>query len=188
MRFSLSPILQSEGETILPLAIAKAHLRVWEDDEDDLIVALRDAAIDAVQQFTGKSLSAVPHEWRGRFDDAVRLGVGPVTEIASASYIDANGTSQTLSPQNDIRIGLDNEIEPAVGAVWPSTAEGGAPVTILFTAGYSADNRPPALLAAVKLLLGNLFLNREAVVTGTIATDLPFGFVTLCSPYRQIRI
>lgn len=42
-----------------------------------------------------------------------------------------------------------------------------------------------AITAAVLLMGGHLFENREAVVTGTIATALPLAVESLLAPYRR---
>lgn len=41
-----------------------------------------------------------------------------------------------------------------------------------------------AFKSACLLILGHLYANREDVVTGTIATDLPMGSQSLLTPYR----
>lgn len=41
-----------------------------------------------------------------------------------------------------------------------------------------------AIKAAMLLILGHLYTNREDVITGTIATDLPMGSRSLLQPYR----
>ncbi|MDZ7863379.1 head-tail connector protein [Acidovorax sp.] len=41
-----------------------------------------------------------------------------------------------------------------------------------------------AIKAAILLLVGHLFANREDVVTGTIASNLPMGSRVLLQPYR----
>lgn len=189
MRFALSPVASVEGEQVLSLDAAKAHLRVLHDDEDDLISALRDAAIDAVQQYTGKSLTEVAHVWRGRFASRMTLGIGPLIAVQSIVYLDADGVSQTgLVATDTVRLGLGSEIEVKTGVTLPYSADGDGVVTVNFTAGYSNVTRPPALVQAVRLMLGNLYLNREAVVTGVAASELPLGFMMLCSPYREMRI
>lgn len=43
---------------------------------------------------------------------------------------------------------------------------------------------PPAVAAAILLMAGHLYANREAVVTGTIATALPLSVQFLLAPYR----
>jgi len=43
---------------------------------------------------------------------------------------------------------------------------------------------PAAVSAAILLMAGHLYANREAVVTGTISTDLPLSVQFLIAPYR----
>ena len=41
------------------------------------------------------------------------------------------------------------------------------------------------LRAGILLLLGDLYANREDVITGAIATDIPIGSRALLAPYRK---
>lgn len=43
---------------------------------------------------------------------------------------------------------------------------------------------PGAVVAAILLMAGHLYANREAVVTGTISTALPMSVQFLLAPYR----
>jgi len=43
---------------------------------------------------------------------------------------------------------------------------------------------PAAVTAAILLMAGHLYANREAVVTGTISTALPLSVQFLLAPYR----
>jgi uncharacterized phiE125 gp8 family phage protein len=190
MRFSLSPVGPVDGEEILPLAFAKAHLRVLHEAEDDLIGSFRDSALDAVEQFTGKSLLAGrAYVWRGRFDGRPVLGVMPQGVITSVKYLDATGVEQTPPVVADfIRLGAGNEVLPAIGTCWPVTADGDGVVEIAFTAGYAVGACPPSLLQAARLMLGMFYANREAVTVGVSASELPLGFARLCQPYRSMRV
>lgn len=189
MRFSLSPVLPVVGEGILPLEMAKAHLRVTHDYEDDLIAGFRDAAIDAVEQYTGKSLQADrAYSWRGRFGDQMTLGVMPRATITAVTYLDGSGATQTPVVEDFIRLGGSNEVMPAVGTCWPVTADGDGVVRIAFTAGYAAGAVPASLLQAAKLMLGTFYNNREAVNVGVAAAEMPLGFMRLCQPYRSLRV
>lgn len=55
------------------------------------------------------------------------------------------------------------------------------------TLGTGEGQQPltPALTSAVLLWAGHLYESREAVVTGTIATTLPFAVDALLAPYRR---
>lgn len=188
MRFSLSPVAPVSGQAVLPLAAAKAHLRVLHDYEDELIGALRDAAVNAVEQHTGKSLIARSYSWRGRFGSSVQLGTGPVNSVTTVQYLDANGVEQSPVPAAVAKIGLDGELLPATGTCWPETADADGAVEITFMAGYAAGACPPSLIMAAKLMIGTLYANRESVVVGVSVNSLPMGFSHLCQPYRSMRV
>jgi uncharacterized phiE125 gp8 family phage protein len=75
---------------------------------------------------------------------------------------------------------------------WPETADP-AEIVIKVTAGYDealapdhAEAIPPPLITAMLLLTGHWLENRETVVVGTIASDLPHGWMGLCRPYRLL--
>lgn len=193
--FSLSPAAVSDGDAILPLAEAKAHLRIESGDtlDDDLVSALRDAAINAVEQYCGVLLSS--RAVTARFDSfqamAHGLGVRPVTAITTLTYLDSAGSTQTVA-SSVYRIAHERTLVLKPGQSWPGDLPGEASardgaITLAFTAGYATP--PVGLLAAVKMLLGHLFMNREAVITtGGAAGELPLGFTMLCDQHRDRRV
>jgi uncharacterized phiE125 gp8 family phage protein len=188
----------ADGEAVLPLAAAKAHLRVDGEWEDDLIAALRDTAVAAVEAYTMRPLSPRSFEWSGEFpavasgaDARIVLGQAMVRSVEAVLYLNGAGISTDFSA-GDCRVVHGRSVVPAVGKAWPSdVADALAPVSISFTAGYDpADSvpgyRPPAaLIAAAQLMLGHLYMNREAVVVGVTSTALPMGFRDLCAPWRD---
>jgi uncharacterized phiE125 gp8 family phage protein len=191
MRFTLSPaaVTQSVIDAVLPIEAARLHLRVDDgDDEDSLIAALSGAAIDAVQQYSGARLTEQNCAWRGQFDAVMQLGVGPVKSITEIRYWNAAGVD-TVLPVSAAWIMTGNRVQAAPSAPWPASDGRSGAVKITFVAGYTDPHSEcPSLVAAVKLMLGHLFVNREAVVTGPTATEIPMGVKALCDPYREIRI
>lgn len=189
MEFQLAPFALpvDYGDTIIPLADMKAHIGVLEDDFDDLISAFRDAAIDMVERYCGVRLGECADlQWQAeRLPSTVALGVWPVTAITALTWLDSEGTEITGTP-GDWRIGVRDRMVLKPGATRPSGIAGG--VTITFDAGFTADNRPPALVQAVRLFTAHLFANREAVITGAISGEIPLGFRVLCNQYRMIVI
>lgn len=183
MAFELVPVASVDGEAVLPLAAAKAHLRVTHGAEDDLIEALRGAAVDAVQQYSMKQLVSGAWTWKGNFANPMRLGVGPVTAVTAISYLDSSGASVDLVA-GDWRLGPNGTVLSGIGKTWPSAAPGEGVVTVAFTAGYANDTRPAALVSAVKLMLGHLYKHREGVIVGTISGEMPMGVTHLCDLYR----
>lgn len=179
------------GEAVLPIADAKAHLRVLEDDEDDLIEALRDAAVLMVESYTGLILQ--PREgddalvWRAEClpgGTVPRLiGARPIRDIVSVTYLDADGSEQSIDVAG-LRVVDQGSIAPVPGTMWPSGVAGG--VTVTFSAGL--DTPPPQLVSAAKMFLATLYMERESVVTGGTSGELTPGFLMLCRPFRRVRV
>lgn len=186
MRFELEPFAMPAGygDAVIPLADAKAHLYVDHDEDDALISILRDAAIDLTEKYCALRLkSSAGHKWRAeRFLYPLRLGIGPVQSIESASYLDRDGNVVAVDVA-DFRIGLHGELLPALGKSFPGDVGGG--VEIGFTAGFESGKIPAGLIAAAKLFMGHLYANREDVIIGTAAIEIPNGFRMMCGQYRM---
>jgi uncharacterized phiE125 gp8 family phage protein len=185
MQFELAPFAlpADYAEGILPLADVKAHLAVLEDDDDDLIAAYRDAAVDMVERYCGIRLAPLEDvTWRGEcLPSPLRLGVWPVTAINSITWLDEVGTA-VVGEETDWRILRRDTIGLKPGKVLPTGIGGG--VEVKFDAGFPAGNPPAALVQAARLFAGHLFIHREAVITGTISGEIPLGFKQLCAAYR----
>jgi uncharacterized phiE125 gp8 family phage protein len=113
----------------------------------------------------------------------------PLVSVGAVSYIDTSRVLRTLAPEAYVvrGAGADGIVAPV--AAWPATDTLPGSVEITFTAGYGAEPAavPEALREAVRLLAGHLLENREAVVTGTGATELPIGLHDLIAPFRRWR-
>ena len=170
-----------DGDAVLPLADAKRHLRMEEDDsfEDAEVKAYRDAAVAQVEWASGIILAPAEFRWTmTRLQGPVSLPVGPVTEIVEVVYHDGEGSEVSYA---DARL-VDGAVWPGVGASWPH-ARGYA--AIHFAAGHLSPDDAPNLIAAVRLLLGHFYLNREAS-TEKAMSDLPFGVQTLIGAYQPM--
>lgn len=150
------------------------------------------AARATVEQHTGRSIIA--QQWRLTLDafpsgsTAIPLGRPSLLTIDSVAYIDADGDPATLSVEDDITVDADAfipAIRPVYGTSWPSTRATPNAVTITFTVGYgeTAADVPGDLKAAILLLIGDLYRNREAqVVAVSIAANPTVAM--LVQPYR----
>lgn len=177
------------GDAILSLDDCKAHLRVLSADENDLIGALRDAAIEYVERYCGVKLGPLTGlTWRAESLPSatsahVDLALRPVTGLTSVTWQDGNG-GPVVGTVGDFRVSAGGQLRPAIGKSWPSGVAG--EVVVTFDAGYAANEAPNSLLSAVKLMLGHLYMNREAVVTTGMAGEIPLGVAALCAPFRQV--
>lgn len=193
MLFQITPsaIPEGYGEALLPIDDAKAWLRVFDDEQDLLIAALRDAALDAVEQYCGVYLgprTGMVASFAG-FGTGMRVGRGPAAGLAvtAVSYVDSAGVAvEMVAPEEgvagDWRVAVGGSLVPAIGACWPVSY---GPVTVTFDAGFAAGTAPPGLITAAKMFMATLFSNRETVVTGATVEELPLGFKMLCDQHRM---
>ena len=181
------------GPTAEPvtLAEAKAHLRVDHAFDDALIAAQVAAARTHVETITGHRL--LPQTWRLDMDAApdapdLFLPLRPVTAISAVTYRDSLGQAQTMSSalyRTSIPSGAP-AMPARVWAIdgWPDTDCGPGAFSIQFVVGYAdAGAVPKPLVAAILLLLGDLYILREATVMGTTLTANQ-TVAALLAPYR----
>jgi uncharacterized phiE125 gp8 family phage protein len=166
------------------LAEAKAHLNVDFDDDDDLIVAYVEAAIERLS-YLNRALRF--SRWAldlASFVDEIILPRPPLVEVESVTFLDAADVGQTLSTSvYEVKTDCLGQgvLRLKSGQGWPSLSNAREPVTISFAAGYVT--LPGPLKAAVLLTVGALYDHR-AEVSGAQVFALPFGVDALVSTYR----
>jgi uncharacterized phiE125 gp8 family phage protein len=188
--------------TIEPISLteAKAHLRVTHTDDDTMIGLLIRAArqwIEGPYGFLGRAL--VQQTWRLTLDEFpatgdIKIPLPPLRSVVSVLYDDSGGVEQLLPPTSYF---VDTASDPGwlvkvTNATWPTTLDAINTVRIDFIAGYAptADSPPDLtanipfnIKAALLLVLGNLYENREATVATTIDT-LPLGVDPLLRQFK----
>lgn len=190
MLFTLNPVdlVADYGEGILSLADAKAHLRILHDDEDEKIAFCRDAALQAVEKYCNVRLTRTPNmvaRFEG-FGPGMRMGIGPesTVQVTDISYVNSAGESASID-QGGWRLDVLGRLVPAVGRAWPTTY---GPVTVTFTAGYTAQNRPAVLVMAARMMLVQMFENWEEMLSGEVTIGAQPGFRFLCDQVRMPAI
>lgn len=192
MRYSIR-VTDPATIEVISLEAAKEHLRVDDDSEDELIAAMLLAAIEAVERQTSYLLTDREMEiaWPEfpSFPELLTIPREPVTEIDRLVYNDANDVEVEIIDYRWSESAPD-QVLPAFRQPWPIASGEAGSVRLTFRAGHDdAGLIPPALIAAVKLLLGHLYANREAVSVGAAAvTEYPLGFTALCASFRRMAI
>lgn len=129
-------------------------------------------------------------DWGGRpyrAYDEIQLPAAPLQSVDSITYVDNNGTVQTLGVET---YQLDTLSRPgrvlkAYGAVWPAVRPQRQAVTIQYKAGFGTPAAVPAdIKHALKLICGAWQANAEEVITGMIIGTLPWGAEALLSTYK----
>ena len=197
-------IILAPTATVVDLVAMKAHLRVEVDADDGLIAGFTAAAttlveaklkgalvnrvlawtIDAFPNRLAMPLQAFGAHWLESrvypFSQSQVLLVPnpPLVAVAAITYQDAiTGQKMVLDPATYTVVpGRPGRIAPLPGSTWPATADQPGAVSIVYTAGYGPDATtvPPNLVAAIKLLVGHWYRNREA--TSEVAlSEVPLG-------------
>lgn len=175
-------LLQAPAEEPVSLAEAKLHLRVDDATDDALIGALITQARERAERVTGRAL--VTQQWRQTWDTWPAGGIlrprrPPLVSVQSVSYLDDAGARQTVDGA-DYLITTDTApgcIQPAWGLAWPACRAVAGSVRVDYTAGHGAAAAVPASIKGwIKLAVGAWYGQREAIITGTIVTDLPAEF------------
>lgn len=181
------------AETPVSLVEAKAHLRVDHTDDDTLITALINAATDHLDGWSGVlGRALVTQTWRqdfADFTDKLRLPLKPVSSVSGVTYYDTDNAQQTLA--TSVYELLTDDAGPflalKVDQSWPNTESRAAAVSVTFVAGSAVASVPAAIKAAMLLMIGHLYENREAVAEGNFAV-MPMAVDALIAPYRRVGV
>lgn len=173
------------------LTTVKLHLRVSDSTEDTLIAAYITAAREYVERVTRRQLALVTYDYTldafPTHGGPIALPRPPLVNVSSIKYVDAASGSVVTLAGTTYTVIADREpgiIALAYGQVWPLARQIDNAVTIRFGAGYSTV--PSSLVAAMLLIVGDLFESRQANITGTIITANP-AVEALLTPYRVME-
>lgn len=112
-------------------------------------------------------------------------GTGTATASGIVKYYDTDDTVAYIDGGDyfvDIKSQYGGRVHLNYGKSWPSTTLRPAnAVCVTFVAGYGDDSTdvPQKFRSAMLLLIGHLYENREAVVTGVVPTKVPIGVEAL---------
>ncbi len=183
--------IQVEGPAVEPVSLPemKAHLRVDDDGEDELIAGLVKAARMMVEAASRRVLIA--QKWRLMLHDwpatrSLVLPLSPLIAVDTVEVFDAAGIATAL-PADSIEV--DSFEDPPrvdfVSVPQPGRSRNG--IAIAFRAGYGpgAEDVPAPLRLAVKMIVARWFENR-----GDIAAEpsLPGEALALIAPFPRPRL
>lgn len=188
---SVEPITLAETREHLNLTAAGSPATHADDDLLNNLIAAARELVDGRDGFLGRAL--ISQTWDLKLDrlrEPITVPLPPLQSISSITYTDTDGNAQTLASTEYQVTGVGGfgkgKVVEAYGKSWPSTRNIPEAVTVTFVAGYgaAAANVPEPIRTALKILVATWYENREALVTGTIATQLPLSVQMLLAPYR----
>ena len=170
-------------------AEAKAHLKVDTTADDTLIDNLITAATESCQIYTNRYfIQTVVTQQCDHWHDIATLYKSPVSSVTHIKYYDTDNTQQTWAASNYI---VDTSSKPArIGLApdksFPDIAERLNAIEVRYTVGYGSGSEdvPQGIRQAVLLTIGNWYANRESVITGRTATELPLSSQYLLDQYK----
>jgi len=148
-------------------------LNEGETAEDDILTAIIVASREHTEDITRRALLTQTWEYYlNEFPDVdfIKLPFGNLASVTSIIYKDSDGTSTTMTANTDYLVETNGEgigrIVLPYGVSWPSfTAWPSNPITIKFVCGWTtAALIPKKIIAAIKLIATDLFVNREGQV------------------------
>lgn len=177
------------------LATAKQHARIEYPDDDDLVAGLITAARQVCETelrraFITQTWETYLDAWPGSFADlgqvyhggyipqvqggsylpwsAIQIDNPDLIAVASITYMDVNGVVQTLDPANyQVVPGAPGRIHLGYGQFWPATRAVSGAITVNYLAGYgpAATDVPECIRTAIKMMVAELYENRELTAT-----------------------
>lgn len=151
------------SEPVVTVEEAKRHLRIDDDEQDELIegyIAAATAHIDGPDGWLGRAIgeqTLVAHGDLFR-EDPVWLPYPPVVSIESIEYQDAHGVWQTLGADAyELR---GDQLGSSWGSRWPATRgyRGAAEtVRVTYRAGYATV--PAPVRVAILMMVADMYRN-----------------------------
>lgn len=141
------------------------------------------------------TLPGTPVSGSVAFRYALRLPRGIVRSVTKVEYRAAPDGALTTLDTGAYFLSSDEwgaTITPTPGSIWPISLVHPESAVVTYVAGYgdNASDVPSAICAAIKLLAGHLYENREAVVVSesrAVVASVPFTVDALLGPYRVME-
>lgn len=188
---------------LLSLETCRDHLEVVPIDgdsdneshpDDELILGMLDAAVEHAEQFTG--LSILLRTWEAAMDEfptgGIELPRPPFVALLSFSAgNDSDGELDASSYTVDDYGTPEQPVVLRAANTWPVVTKATNTIKVRYVAGYQSEENPDSdapplprsLRAAILLVLGHLYENREDSVEKALAS-IPNGAEALMRPLR----
>ena len=156
------------GEPPIPLDLARQHLRVGSATHDDTLIAAKlDMAV------------AVAEDLTGRFIRQRRVEVEAMLPVVKYPTLRLTASREPLSV--DL---WQLHADDYTACLTFDAFCGGMQISATLLVGYDEESLPPAIRAAVLLILGTLYDNESDALVGRSVSELPLTAEKLLLPWR----
>lgn len=164
-------------ESPLTLEVAKQHLRVGSTPDDDTIIAAKlDMAIAVAEDMTGRTIRAK----KVVFDVLIPTDTPIVRLPVPTMQIERLAVSRSSIPEQNYTL-LEDDYEPML-VTEPEYC--GQRIAVTAIIGYDKEQIPPAIAAAILLILGTLYDNESDNLIGRSVSELSLTAEKLLLPWR----
>ena len=167
----------------------KGFLKVDISDDDTLIANMVKAATQSAEDYTNRFfLDTVVTMYGDTWGDIGELLKSPVASVTHIKYYDSDDSLQTLASSvylTDL-VSKPAKITLKVNQDFPNLSGRAKAVEDKYVVGTGedVDSVDDLIKQAVNLTVGHWYQNRQAVVTGTIATQLPMSAKYLLDQFK----
>ena len=174
---------------LLTTAEAKTHLKVDTTADDTYIDNLISAATQSAEKFTNRFfINTDLKQYGDTWSDIATLFKSPVNSVTHIKYYDSDDSLQTLASSvylTDL-VSKPAKITLKVNQDFPNLSGRAMAVEVKYVVGTGedVDSVDDLIKQAVNLTVGHWYQNRQAVVTGTIATQLPMTAKYLLDQFK----
>lgn len=169
----------TKQELPISVELAKEHLRLGDETHNDSLVAAKlEMAFGVAEDITGRHIRPRSVEFDVLLDAATDVATLPLnTQTVSA----VSCLGKTIP--KDQYIHLSSDFSDAL--LFPdSTNYAGHKLQVKATIGYSKTQLPPAIQAAILLILGTLYDNESDQIVGRSVSELSLTAEKLLAPWR----
>jgi len=173
---------------IVSTADLKTHLRITFSDDDTYIDELELAAVRRLEEFTNRFLlETTVTQYGNKFSDLEILFKSPVQAGSErvSSFTDGAWLLMAISETEFVYA-----IEPSRLYIRPTAS---LPVAddvfeawkVSYDVGYaSVADIPRPLIQAIKIMVADMYENRQSVIVGKIVSEIPKTAQYLMNPYK----
>lgn len=178
---------------MIDLDLARQHLRVEHQEEDALITQYINAAQDYIGGEAGYTNRLFGPKQARQFVSSfaefpLDVRYAGDSFIQSVAWTDRSGENQQVPVSSFYFTGIPDGHTKTINIVddfeCPPDSELAGDIEIIIC---GTSHVPPAVVQAGLMLVGHWYRNREAVVVGTINSDLRMSVNDLLQPYRYYR-
>lgn len=165
-------------ESPIALDLARQHLRVGSATHDDTLIAAKlDMAVAVAEDMSGRFI----RQRRVEVEATLPVAEHPMLRLpVPTAAVERLDVSQESVAESRWQLHADDY----TATLSFDASCSGLQVTVTLLVGYDDESLPPAIRAAVLLILGTLYDNESDALVGRSVSELPLTAEKLLLPWR----